>query len=195
MSRSARGLLVLAGLALLAPARATAQLPGTALYATGDEIWVKFVSYEAAYTNDLYFFAFVGQNLNDAQFLFRNKTATPGSMMQLVGTFVPGQEIIFGIHVYDQGRGRWYTYYSGDPSRNPDNSPHVQLTDLAYGNYDVRVGFEDLWQGGDKDYNDLIFDVSGVATEVVPEPITMVLFGTGLAGVGVIGRRRRKQQI
>jgi hypothetical protein len=36
---------------------------------------------------------------------------------------------------------------------------------------------------------------SGPPTEVVPEPITMILLGSGLLGVGGAARRRRRQQL
>ena len=167
-------------------------LPGTSLYATGDNIFVRFVSYEAWFTNDLYFFAFVGQDLGDAQFLFTNKTAVPGTEVQLLGSFAAGQEIIFGINVYDRNRDEWYTYYSGPAGNNPDGEVHVSLWALDDGKYTVQVGFEDLWDGGDQDYNDLIFDVSGVGTMVTPEPITLTLLATGLAGIAGVSLRRRR---
>ena len=58
---------------------------------------------------------------------------------------------------------------------------------------------QDLYGGGDKDYNDLIFEVSGVSGVphvVTPEPVTIALLGSGLMGVGGAGlaRRRRQQQ-
>ena len=191
-----------AGLALAAlvpAASAEAQaLPGTSLYATGDEVWVKFVSYDAQYRNDLYFFAYVGQSTVDAQYLFTNHTAVAGSERQVLGGFTAGQEIVFGIYVYDQARGRYYTYYSGGAGNNPDGVKHVQLWKIEDGKYALRVGFEDLYGGGDKDYNDLIFEVSGVTNTVTPEPITIALLGSGLVGLGGAGltrRRRQKQQV
>lgn len=180
--------------AALAPRPTAAQaLPGTSLYATGDEVWVKFVSYDAGYRNDLYFFAYVGQSTTSAQYLFTNKTAIPGTERQVLGSFPRGQEIVFGIYVYDQGLGRYYTYYSGAPSNNPDGVQHVQLWKIADGRYGIKVGFEDLYGGGDKDYNDLVFEVSGVTHMVTPEPVTIALLGSGLVGLGGAGFVRRRR--
>jgi hypothetical protein len=57
------------------------------------------------------------------------------------------------------------------------------------------VGWEDktLGQGSDFDYNDLIFAFANTRTTTgVPEPVTLSLFGAGLAGVAWMGRRRKK---
>lgn len=57
------------------------------------------------------------------------------------------------------------------------------------------VGWEDktLGQGSDFDYNDLIFAFANTRlTRTVPEPLTLSLFGAGLAGAAFVGRRRRK---
>ena len=56
------------------------------------------------------------------------------------------------------------------------------------------VGFEDAING-DYDYNDLIFAFAGTTatpTNPVPEPLTISLFGAGVAGAGFAYRRKRK---
>ena len=57
------------------------------------------------------------------------------------------------------------------------------------GNY--VIAWEDLPGGGDQDYNDLVVEVGGAAP--VPEPATMLLFGTGLVGLAGARFRRKKK--
>ena len=58
------------------------------------------------------------------------------------------------------------------------------------------IGWEDktLGQDSDFDYNDLIFAFANTRiTTQVPEPLTLSLFGAGLAGAVWVGRRRAKK--
>lgn len=181
------GCLCAAALFATSPGEARADLPGSTLHAWGSQIWVKFVGYSAAYTNDLYYFSSWG---GPGQYLFTNKTATVGQQFLVTNSAVTNQELIFGIYVRDAKR--WY--FSGDPARNADNTQHATFSGTASDPNATRVGFEDLWAGGDFDYNDLTFDVMNANTTVTPEPVSMVLLGSGLLGLGGAAARRRRKQ-
>lgn len=72
-----------------------------------------------------------------------------------LGTFVSGEELLLELYVRDSR----YTYYSGPAARNPDGFPHVAMSYL--GKCTWRVGFEDLWRGGDEDYDDVVIVLEG----------------------------------
>ncbi len=74
-----------------------------------------------------------------------------------------------------------------------------QLTDFLAANPGVEVtyvGWEDKIAGSDYDYNDLIFAFTNTTTREIPtpEPMTLALLGTGLAGLGAMGRRKGKKK-
>jgi len=86
-----------------------------------------------------------------------------------LGTFPAGTELIFA----DSANGK--TYYTGPAERNPDKIAHAAITlknpDGPHHKY--LVSFEDFWNGGDKDYNDVEFYVSGnLSTDNCPLPTT-----------------------
>ena len=77
-----------------------------------------------------------------------------GTTVEL-GTFPEGTELMLQLYVHDTG----YTYYSGPAGRNPDGFAHVAMSYL--GDCVWRVGFEDLYRGGDQDFDDAVITLSG----------------------------------
>jgi len=99
---------------------------------------------------------------------------------------------LFGFYL--QGPGG--TFFSQDGLNSGAAAQMIAYYSLNNSKYsgtdkEFLLAWEDLvLAGADRDYNDLVVRVKGASP--VPEPISMLLFGTGLIGVGGYVRRKLK---
>jgi hypothetical protein len=141
-------------------------------------------------------------------------TWTPGTEIVFALAVNQGIDGVLGTTDYN-----WF--FSGDPTRNAvaDGQPTTGFAHLAYfaptaqgipGNRGIDFvpgtanaslfGFEDVGYGSsDWDFNNAIFALSptppGIPTEVVPEPATLLLFGSGVGGLVMLARRPRRRVV
>ena len=131
---------------------------GGQLFATGNDVQVQVMPASAGFTSELWLFEPIGS---------RRRIATNRDVGLVVdlGTFPQGTELVFGIHVLNTGDD----FRMGVGSRNADGQIHDQVDFLEAGK--AQVGFEDLFGGGDRDYNDNVFEFrGGIAPEVPKGP-------------------------
>ena len=106
---------------------------------------------------------------------------------------------IFSTNVAD-GDGNYHAFVTTDFTAlgigAMDPTVAADIAALAPGTTVTYVAWEDLTagQGSDFDYNDLVFAFTNVAPTTVPEPISVSLFGAGLAGAAWINKRRRAKK-
>jgi uncharacterized protein DUF4114/PEP-CTERM motif-containing protein len=166
---------------------------GEQLYYAGGDITVTVLPYSAAYTSNLYLFSTGGPVFiaNSSQV---GTVVDLGNLATLYGIHT-GDELIFGVLVLNTGN----TFVMGPGSRNLDGIEHVSV-DYAEGSSSdlATLGFEDLFGGGDFDYNDAMFKLEGgIGLFRVPEPASLILLLLGLAAAAPLvrslsGVRRRE---
>jgi len=138
---------------------------GADLFSTGGNLQIQILPFSSAYTNELHLSVsgvdhFIGTNRD-------------------VGTIVnlalpAGENLDFRIFVRNTG----HTFHLAGAG-NPDGIAHGIVDYREPGIADV--GFEDLFSGGDRDFNDLVFRVSEVADSIInPEPASLILMGSGV---------------
>jgi hypothetical protein len=138
--------------------------------------------------------------------IFDNKVNIAGDLMNLGNQAGP---VVFSLHdtttltnyLTDtpDGAGNYHAAFTTTYSDFGVGAlPAVVATFIAglpAGTSVTFVGWEDRLasQGSDFDYNDLIFAFTNVGTARVPEPLTLSLFGAGLAGAAAFRRRRKNK--
>lgn len=126
-----------------------------------------FMGSSAAYTSLL---SIEVNGFQDSPYLALNNHGALGSLINF-GNHNAGDVIVFTLDVIDTG-DRWYS----DTSRNVDGQVHMG----SYGSGVINIGFEDLYGGGDRDYNDMIATFYNISAVPEPETYMMLLIGLGL---------------
>lgn len=179
---------------------------------TAADVRVYFVGEGASYANTLGFNTTgTGVASGDPQLIFPNASSNtsltgdqsgprnssnpllPGDFVNL-GQMNAGTQLDFFL-IADGANGGTKVF-SADMSANPDGLNHTVA--FAYAVPDspyLIMGFEDLYGGGDQDFNDLVFAVDLGAANIAqltgtPEPALFLTLGTFGAGLWLIKRRR-----
>lgn len=118
---------------------------GGRILSAGGDVVVEILPAVAGFTSEL---SLVSPG--STRLIATNRDA--GTVVSL-GSFPAGVELVFSIFVRETER----TFYTGSGSLNPDGIGHCDVTCLNKGK--SRIGFEDQFAGGDRNYADLICEV------------------------------------
>ena len=151
-------LLTIAMVIVAAPVRAFAvddppPVMGGQLFSTGGQLTVEVMPASAGYTSNLY--------LLDPEEVPIATNREVGKKVTL-GPYGQGTELVFGIRVAGS------EFRLGPGARNPDGLPHA-VVDFGTDGC-ATVGFEDLFGGGDRDYDDNVFRFCGAIAGDDPGP-------------------------
>ena len=167
-------------------------LGGRFFVVNNGDVTATFLGSDASYYNRLYL-VFPDETV-DPLFIFDRNYSGPGISL---GSFDAGTELVFRLDVRPAGPGTDITdrFFTGNGSNNLDDLAHaLAVTTLVGENYLTTVGFEDIYGGGDRDYNDFEFALTNVIDPrdaVVPEPRLLLLLSCGLFILTLFSRRRK----
>jgi hypothetical protein len=174
-------LVMVASVGWAVPSMAIPILGAKVIVAETGNVTATYMGYTAKISNDLY----LETPSNGLGIIFNNLTTPVGTTFNL-GTFTAGTELMFRLHAAESkfGIGPARDYYTGPAERNPDGIAHAKV-DGQYAYNTTYVGFEDVFEGGDRDYDDLKFSFTNTKSETLPEPATLLLLGSGLGSLAL----------
>jgi hypothetical protein len=166
-------------LAALAAPHAQAGL-GDSLIAGGGDLVIRFEGSDAGYNSLI--------SVNGSPEFFPNHSTAAGATLDL-GFFAAGTPLDIVLDVVTTGNH----FHTGPGSGNADGIAHANVVYNFGEPGRTLVTFEDLFGGGDRDYNDHTFSFTNIQP-AVPEPGTYALLMTGLGIMGWLARRRKAGQ-
>ncbi len=124
---------------------------GQTLTLNNEDVQIDFISQSAGFNNEF------GRALpTPTQMYFMCHSAPSGIISG--GRYAGPLELRFYLKTPAQGVPNVpQTFYTGPAANNPDNYAHARLSQINATT--VRVEWEDLWNGGDQDFNDCIIDI------------------------------------
>jgi hypothetical protein len=155
------------------------------VYYHGGALQFEILPSDSAYTSQFYLHTGTGE-------IFLGTNTSTGLVINISDPtalgVTPGDEFALGIHVINTGSD----FVMGGGYDNPDGVAHATVNYL-YSHIAV-IGFEDLFGGGDLDYNDARIRVVGdIGFSQIPEPSSLILFGSGLVGLVFVSQRSFKK--
>ena len=144
---------------------------GQDIYYQGGALRFEILPSDSDYTNQIYLHTgagtiFLGNNSNTGLVINISDPSALG--------LNPEDEFVLGIHVVNTGDN----FVMGGGYDNPDGIVHAAVN-YPYSHIAV-IGFEDLFGGGDLDYNDAWVRVIGnIGVAQIPDASTMLMLGSG----------------
>lgn len=168
----------------VAPAMA-APVIGAQLFWSGGDVKITVLPATAGFTSELTLFS-------AAPDIFIALNSAVGAVVTLSAATLDvdhdvGDELVFGIFVQNTAD----TFLMGPAARNADGIEHAAVDALGSGVF--IVGFEDLFGGGDLDYDDNVFRFEGsisITPTPTPEPGSLALVGIAVLGFAAYRRLR-----
>jgi len=186
--------LLAAGLFGFSSGVSAAPILGAQLYYGGGSVEVEVQPATAGYTSELGLYNTSFTRLG-SYIALNTQVGAVIDISSLISSsgLVAGDELIFGIYVQNTGD----TFFMGSATRNTDGLLHAGVDVLSSSPiYTANVGFEDLLNGGDRDYDDNVFQFRGsISTNRVPEPGTLLLASLGLLGLGLMRRNNKSADL